>query len=123
MDLSETANLADYFLFARLGEGLGERTALRYGERRYSYDDVARRARQFAARLAVRGNEVIPAPGNDGVWREFQNAIRQRIAAMVVEKQPAIESFFSQCGLHVGEVHNIYSKNGRSFSSAGFGVA
>lgn len=44
-------NLADYFLFDRLREGLGKKTALRFGSREYSYDDVARRARAFAAAL------------------------------------------------------------------------
>jgi benzoate-CoA ligase family protein len=47
----ERFNLADYYLFARLREGLGSKTALRFGSRAYSYDDVARRTRAFAAAL------------------------------------------------------------------------
>ncbi|MEZ4389474.1 MAG: benzoate-CoA ligase family protein [Polyangiales bacterium] len=44
-------NLADYFLFDRLGEGLGASTAVRFGDRSYSYDLVAARALSFAAVL------------------------------------------------------------------------
>lgn len=44
-------NLADYFLFDRLREGLGGKVALRFGARSWTYDDVARRAREFAAAL------------------------------------------------------------------------
>ncbi len=44
-------NLADYFLFERLREGLGSKLALRFGAYAYSYDDVARRTRAFAAAL------------------------------------------------------------------------
>jgi benzoate-CoA ligase family protein len=45
----ERFNLADYFLFERLREGLGGQTAMVFGAYRYSYDDVARRTRAFAA--------------------------------------------------------------------------
>lgn len=48
---SEQFNLADYFLFDRLAEGLGALTALRFGDRSYSYDLVASRALSFAAVL------------------------------------------------------------------------
>ena len=44
-------NLADYFLFERLREGLAEKMALRFGPRAYTYDEVARRTRAFAAAL------------------------------------------------------------------------
>lgn len=44
-------NLADYFLFERLREGLGSKVAVRFGAHTYSYDDVARRTRAFAAAL------------------------------------------------------------------------
>ena len=56
-------NLADYFLFDRLREGLGGKAAVRFGARTYSYDDVARRARAFAAALEAsdvrRGERVL----------------------------------------------------------------
>jgi benzoate-CoA ligase family protein len=44
-------NLADYFLFERLREGLGNKVALRFGAHSYTYDDVARLSRAFAAAL------------------------------------------------------------------------
>jgi benzoate-CoA ligase family protein len=47
----ERFNLADYFLFERLREGLGSKVALRFGVHSYTYDDVARRTRAFAAAL------------------------------------------------------------------------
>ena len=48
-------NLADYFLFNRIAEGLGGKAAVRYGERVYTYELVAQRTRAFAALLAHRG--------------------------------------------------------------------
>jgi benzoate-CoA ligase family protein len=44
-------NLADYFLFERLREGLAGKAAVRFGHRTYTYDEVARRTRAFAAVL------------------------------------------------------------------------
>jgi benzoate-CoA ligase family protein len=44
-------NLADYFLFERLREGLASKVALRFGRHAYTYDEVARRTRAFAAAL------------------------------------------------------------------------
>jgi benzoate-CoA ligase family protein len=55
MELPETANLADYFLFDRLREGLGDTTALLYGDRRYTYASVAERARGVASVLSRAG--------------------------------------------------------------------
>jgi benzoate-CoA ligase family protein len=48
-------NLADYFLFDRLREGDGDRVAVRYGERRYSYEQCAARARALANTLRAVG--------------------------------------------------------------------
>jgi benzoate-CoA ligase family protein len=45
----ENLDLASYFLFDRLEEGLGSRAAVRYGAREYSYAEVARRSRSLAA--------------------------------------------------------------------------
>ncbi|MDH4037655.1 MAG: benzoate-CoA ligase family protein [Candidatus Krumholzibacteria bacterium] len=53
----ETFSLADYFLFDRLQEGLGEKTALRFGPRAYSYGDVAARSLAVARFLGARGVE------------------------------------------------------------------
>ena len=44
-------NLADYFLYDRLKEGLGDKVAVRYGELSYTYDDVAARAQSLACYL------------------------------------------------------------------------
>ncbi len=48
----ERFNLAQYYLFDRLADGLGAKTALRYGDRAFSYDVVAERTRRFVAALA-----------------------------------------------------------------------
>lgn len=48
-------NLADYFLFDRLAEGQGGRTALRFGDRAYSYEEVADRSRALARFLCEAG--------------------------------------------------------------------
>jgi benzoate-CoA ligase family protein len=55
MNLPDTANLADYFLFQRLEEGLGHKTALAYGERQYSYELVAQRTRAMTSLLRRTG--------------------------------------------------------------------
>lgn len=47
--------LADYFLFDRLTEGIGDRVAIRYGDRAYTYHDVARRTRALANYFASIG--------------------------------------------------------------------
>ncbi len=48
-------NLADYFLFDRIREGLADREAILWGERRLSYGQVAEKTRAFASLLAERG--------------------------------------------------------------------
>lgn len=56
-------NLADYFLFDRLKEGLSAKVAIRFGKREYTYGDVADRARRFQALLEAhdirRGERVL----------------------------------------------------------------
>jgi benzoate-CoA ligase family protein len=44
----ESLNLAQYFLFDRLGEGLGEKSAVEYGGLTYTYAAVAKRALSLA---------------------------------------------------------------------------
>jgi len=44
-------NLADYYLFDRLKEGLWDKVALRFGERTYTYGRVAERTKQMASAL------------------------------------------------------------------------
>lgn len=41
-------NLAQYWLFDRVDEGLGDKVALRFGDRRYTYAEVAERSRALA---------------------------------------------------------------------------
>ena len=48
-------DLADYFLFAREREGKGGKVALRFGERSWTYREVADRARSLARFLVVSG--------------------------------------------------------------------
>ena len=47
----EAFNLADYFLFDRLNEGLDGKVAIRYGDRRYSYSAVTIRSIRLGAWL------------------------------------------------------------------------
>jgi benzoate-CoA ligase family protein len=51
----EDFNLAKYFLFDRIAEGLGSKVALRYGARGYTYELVAQRTRAFAGLLLQSG--------------------------------------------------------------------
>lgn len=51
VELPEDLNLADYFLFAREREGLGDKVALRFGDRTWTYTDVADRSRALARYL------------------------------------------------------------------------
>ncbi|MFN0252689.1 MAG: benzoate-CoA ligase family protein [Kofleriaceae bacterium] len=51
VEFSEDMNLADYFLFAREREGLGDKVALRFGDRTWTYSDVADRSRALAKYL------------------------------------------------------------------------
>ncbi len=51
----EDFNLAQYFLFDRIAEGLGPKVALRYGERNYTYEFIAQRTHAFAALLEDTG--------------------------------------------------------------------
>jgi benzoate-CoA ligase family protein len=51
----EELNLAQYYVFDRIAEGLGPKVAIRYGDRSYTYELVAQRTRAFAALLEVSG--------------------------------------------------------------------
>jgi benzoate-CoA ligase family protein len=48
-------NLADYFLFDRLAEGLGGKPAILFGDRRFTYAEVATRVRELQGFLAAAG--------------------------------------------------------------------
>ena len=53
--LPEDLSLARYFLFDRLDEGLGAKVALRFGDRSWTYQAVARKSRKMAGLLAAHG--------------------------------------------------------------------
>lgn len=53
--LPETHNLADYYLFDRIREGRGDRTAIRFGDRAWTYAEVADRTRRTVAVLQALG--------------------------------------------------------------------
>ena len=48
-------NLADYFLFDREREGKGEKIAIRFGDRAWTYAQVAARSRALARYLVAHG--------------------------------------------------------------------
>ncbi len=48
-------NLAHYFLYDRLEEGLGDKVALRFGDHAYTYGEVAARARAIARVMIAQG--------------------------------------------------------------------
>lgn len=78
LQFPEHFNLADYYLFERLREGLGGKTAIRYGQRAYTYQEVADRTKALAAYL-----ETI------GVTRE------QRIYIVLPDTPPFAWAFFA----------------------------
>jgi benzoate-CoA ligase family protein len=55
MRFPDDFNLADYFLFDREREGRGDKVAIRFGERAWTYAGVAARSRSLAAWLIAHG--------------------------------------------------------------------
>lgn len=55
ISLPDDLNLADYFLFDRIAEGRGDRTALRFGDRAWTYAEVADRTRRAMSVLRAAG--------------------------------------------------------------------
>ena len=53
--IAKEFNLADYYLFDRIDDGMANRTAIRFGERTYSYGDVAIKTRKTATLMAESG--------------------------------------------------------------------
>jgi benzoate-CoA ligase family protein len=51
MTFPDDFSLADYFVFDRLREGKGDKVALRFGDRAWTYNDVADRSRALARAL------------------------------------------------------------------------
>ena len=59
------------------------------------------------SRLATRRNLVIPAPRYVPARPESEDPIRERVALMMVEKQPCINFFSSKRCLYAVEIHAI----------------
>lgn len=74
----EEFNLTDYFLYDRLQEGLGTNVAIRYGDRQFSYNDVAQRTKQLTKFFS-----------SIGIERE------QRILIVLPDAPPFAWSFFA----------------------------
>src|SRR5262249_36225592 len=55
IEFPEDLNLADYFLFDRERESKGDKIALRFGDRMWTYRDVADRSRALARALVDGG--------------------------------------------------------------------
>jgi len=88
-------NLADYFLFDRIREGKGARPAIRFGDRVYTYDDVADRTRRtngaFAA-AGVRAGErvlIVLPDVPPFAWAFFGTLARGAVVAMGNPLAPA----------------------------------
>jgi benzoate-CoA ligase family protein len=88
IDLPENLSLARYFLFDRLDEGLGGKISIRFGERTYTYDEVAKKSRKMAgllARAGVRRGErvLIVLPDSPPfAWAFFGTLARGAVVAM-----------------------------------------
>jgi benzoate-CoA ligase family protein len=91
----ESFNLAQYYLFDRLAEGLGHKPALRYGERAYSYEFVTQRTRAYSSLLRAsgvrRGERVlIVLPDTPPfAWVFFGTLARGAVVAMANPDAPA----------------------------------
>jgi benzoate-CoA ligase family protein len=81
-------NLADYYLFDRIAEGMSGKSAVRYGQRDYTYELVAQRSRAFASVLARRGvrrgeRVLIVLPDTPPfAWAFFGTLARGAVVAM-----------------------------------------
>ena len=97
-------NLAHYFLFDRVKEGLGDKVAIRWGERGYTYREVAERSLGVAAHLtpaAVRGHRVyiVLPDGPAFAWSFFRSP---RPAAAIADA-PRRKARVRGCGFFTSE--------------------
>jgi benzoate-CoA ligase family protein len=87
-ELPDDLSLARYFLFDRLGEGLGAKVALRFGDRSWSYDVVATKTRKMAGLLAAHGVRrgervlIVLPDAPPFVWAFFGTLTRGAVVAM-----------------------------------------
>ena len=86
--LPDDLNLARYFLFDRLAEGLGSRVALRFGARSWSYEAVATKTRKMAGLLAAHGVRrgervlIVLPDAPPFAWAFFGTLTRGAVVAM-----------------------------------------
>ncbi len=91
----EDLNLADYFLFDRLDEGLAEDPAILFGGRRSSYAEVAQRVRElqrFFAAAGIRREERVLTILHDVpafAWSFFATLHQGAVVAMGNPEAPA----------------------------------
>ena len=78
VEFPEQFGLADYYLFDRIQEGLGEKVAIRYGDCSFTYQDVAERTRALA-----------------GYFRSIGVAREERIYTVLPDVPPFAWSFFA----------------------------
>ncbi len=87
-ELPEDLSLARYFLFDRLGEGLGSKVALRFGDRSWTYENVAKKTRKMAGLLAAHGVRrgervlIILTDTPPFAWSFFGTLARGAVVAM-----------------------------------------
>ena len=60
-------------------------------------------------RFAARGDPVVPAPRDVGAGVEAEDAVRDRIAHVVVEQEPAVKALRPQLLLDEREIHSVRS--------------
>jgi len=88
-------NLADYFLFDRLAEGLAESPAILFGGRSYTYGEVAEKTRElraFFAKAGIRREERVLIVLHDVpafVWAFFATLHHGAVVAMANPEAPA----------------------------------
>ena len=100
--LPEDLDLASYYLFDRLGEGLEGAPAILFGDRTYTYGDVAQRTRELARCLI-----------GAGVRRE------ERVLTILHDVPAFAWSFFAT--LHLGAVVAMGLWVGRSSGRTSWG--
>ncbi len=92
---ADDEHLASYYLLRRLDEGLGDKVAILYGARRYTYAEVADRARRFAElllRAAIRRGErvLLVLPDTPPfAWAFFGTLLRGAVVAMGNPEAPS----------------------------------
>jgi hypothetical protein len=61
------------------------------------------------ARLALGGNEVVPAAGDVGFFVEAQDVGGDGIAVVMIVKEPAVAAGFEERSLNRLEIHEVHS--------------